>query len=209
MRSLLMALLFSLAASHASAQSLFILQGERAVEGSAGWSVGPFSHGLELQGGVSLDGRWDVGFALNRYTADLGGADDTVVTEWSPSVRFFFFKEQDDSTLVSLAANAQFAQTNYEADDEGWYALAGAQLYKQFALVEGFTLFPFLGFAVAAESTSFGGADAEGEVYLTRQFGVHAQVSLGTDAWLRVTAEEQSFRRETFRAARVAYVRRF
>ena len=191
------------------AQSLFILQGERAAEGSAGWSSGAFSNGVELHGAVSLDGRWEVGFGLNRYTADFGGTDDTTLTEWSPFVRYFLFKEDDDATPVSFAAHAALFQDNFDGDDEGWYAIGGGQLYKKLTLSDRLALYPFVGFSLAAESYSFGGADAERALYLTRQFGVHGQVTLGPDAWLRVTAEEHSFRRETFRAARVAYVRRF
>jgi hypothetical protein len=192
-----------------SAQSLFIAQDERAAEGSVGWSVGAFSNGIEIHGAVSLDGRWDVGFGVNRYVADFGGADDTTLTEWSPFVRYFLFKEGDDASPVSFAAHAAFFQDNYEGDDEGWYVLAGGQLFKKLAMSEGFDLYPYVGFSLAAESYSFGGADAERAVYLTRQFGVHGQIALGGNAWLRITAEEHSFRRETYRAARVAYVRRF
>jgi hypothetical protein len=193
----------------ASGQSLFIAAGERAAEGSVGWSVGPFSNGIEIQGAVSLDGRWDVGFGVNRYVADFGGADDTTLTEWSPFVRYFLFKESDDAAPVSFAAHAAFFQDNYEGDDEGWYVLAGGQLFKKLAMSDGFALYPYVGFSLAGESYSFGGADAERAVYLTRQFGVHGQMALGSNAWLRITAEEHSFRRETYRAARVAYVRRF
>jgi hypothetical protein len=192
-----------------SAQSLFILQGQRAVEGAIGWSVGPFSNGVETHGAISLDGRWDAGFGFNRYAADFGGDDDTTLTEWNLFGRYFFFKEDDDSTPVSLAAHAAFFKDNYEGNDEGWYALAGGQLFKRFALADGLALYPYLGFSLAGESYSFGGADAEYAVYITRQFGVHVQMSLGTGAWLRVTAEEHAFRRETYRAARIAYVRRF
>jgi hypothetical protein len=196
-------------APSASAQSLFILQGERAVEGSIGWSVGPFSNGVETHVAGSLDGRWDVGFAFNRYAADFGGDDDTTFTEWSPSVRYFLFKEDDDTAPVSLAAHAALFQDNYEGGDEGWYVLAGGQLFKKFGLSESVALFPYVGFSLAGESFSFGGADPERALYLTRQFGVHAQIALAPDAWLRVTAEEHAFRRETYRAARVAFVRRF
>jgi hypothetical protein len=193
----------------ASAQSLFIGRGERAVEGSVAWSVGPFSNGVETHGAVSLDGRWDVGFGVNWYVADFGGADDTTLIEWSPFVRYFLFKEQDDASPVSFAAHAAFFQDNYDGPDEGWYVLAGGQLFKKLAMSDGFALYPYVGFSLAAESISFGGADAERALYLTRQFGVHGQITLGADAWLRVSAEEHSFRRETYRAARVAYVRRF
>src|SRR5688500_20166974 len=109
MRSLLISVsMLVLFAGTASSQSLFILQGERAAEGSVGWSVGPFSNGIETHGAVSLDGRWDVGFGFNRYGVDFGGEDDSVFTEWTPFVRYFVFKEDDDATPVSLAAHAQY-----------------------------------------------------------------------------------------------------
>jgi hypothetical protein len=198
-----------LTASAASAQSLFIRQGERAAEGAVAWSVGPFSNGVETHGAVSFDGRWDAGFGFNRYRADFGGEDDTTLNEWTAFGRYFVFKEGDDSTPVSLAAHAAFFNDDYEGDDEGWYALLGGQLFKRFALGEGLSLFPYLGFSLAGEAISFGGADAELSMYITRQFGVHILRSVGTSAWLRVTAEEHAFRRETYRAVRVVYVRRF
>ena len=192
----------------ASSQSLFILQGQRAAEGSLGWSVGPFSQGVEIQGAASLDGRWDVGFGLNRYSVDLGGDDDSGLTEWTPFVRYFLFKEDDDSTPLSVAAHGQFLKDDFGGDEEGWYVLAGGQLYKKFTLVEGLAVYPYVGFYFAAESYTFGG-DPERALYITRQFGLHGQVALSEDAWLRVTAEEHSFRRETYRALRAAFIRRF
>jgi hypothetical protein len=198
-----------LLAAPASGQSLFIVQGERAVEGSVGWSVGPFSNGVETHGALSLDGRWDIGFGFNRYSADFGGDAASVFTEWSPFVRYFLFKEDDDATPVSFAAHAAFFQDNFDADDEAWYVLAGGQLYKKLTLTDTVALYPYAGFSLAGESYTFGGGEAERAVYLTRQFGVHGQLSLGTDTWLRLTAEEHSFRRETYRAVRVALVRRF
>lgn len=206
---LLVAGIHVLIAQGAQAQSLFILQGERAAEGSIGWSVGPFSNGVEIHGGASLDGRWDVGFGVNRYSVDLGGDDDTILTEWTPFVRYFLFKEADDSTPVTLAARAQFFSDDFGGSDEGWYVLAGGELFKKFTLTEGLALYPYVGFSLAGESYSFSGADPERALYITRQFGVHGQVTLKGGAWLRVTVEEHSFRRETYRAARVAYVRRF
>jgi hypothetical protein len=196
-------------ATSAASQSLFIAQGERAAEGSVGWSVGPFSNGVETQVAASLDGRWDVGFGFNRYSADFGGDDDTTITEWSPSVRYFLFKENDDAVPVSFAAHAALFQDNYDSEDEGWYVLAGGQLFKRFALTETLALYPYVGFSLAGESTSFGGAEAERALYLTRQFGVHGMLMLRPDTWLRVTAEEHAFRRETYRAVRLAVVRRF
>ena len=185
------------------------MQGERAVDGSVGWSVGPFSNGVETQVGGSLDGRWDVGFGFNRYSADFGGEDDTTFTEWSPSVRYFFFQENDAATPGSVAAHAALFQANSDAADAGWDVLAGGQLFKRFELAETIAMYPFVGFSLAGESSSFGGADAERALYLTRQFGVHAMFALGPDAWVRATVEEHAFRRETYRAARVGYVRRF
>jgi hypothetical protein len=205
----LAAALLTLVASSASAQSLFILQGERAVEGSLAWSVGPFSNGVETHGSVSIGGRWDVGFGFNQYQVDFGGADDTTLTEWTPFVRYFLFKEDDDVTPVSLAVQGQYFADNFDGDADGWYVLAGSQLFKRLTLSDGFSLYPYVGFSFAAESFSAGGADAERAVYLTRQFGVHAQLRTTDNGWVRVTVEEQSFRRETYRAARVAYVARF
>lgn len=197
------------AAHPASAQSLFILQGERAVEGAVAWSVGPFSNGVETHAAMSLDGRWDVGFGLNRYAADFGGDDDTTLTEWTAFGRYFLFKEDDDATPVSFAAHAALFLDDFEGDADGWYALAGGQLYKRLALGEGLSLYPFVGFSLAGESYSFGQGDPERSIYLTRQFGVLGLITLSGDAWLRISAEEHSFRRETYRAVRVAYVRRF
>jgi hypothetical protein len=209
MRTLLLTAVLTLTANLAGAQSLFILQGERAAEGSIAWSVGPFSNGLEVHGGGSLDGRWDVGFGYNRYDVDLGGADDSTLTEWTPFVRYFLFKEADDSTPVSLAVRAQFFKDDFGGDDDGWYLLGGGELYKKLTLTDDIALYPFVGFSLAAESYSFDDADPDRALYLTRQFGVHGQFAVGPQAWIRATVEEHSFRRETYRAVRFAYVRRF
>ena len=209
MRILLCLASFALVATPVSAQSLFVLQGERAAEGSIAWSVGPFSQGFELHGGASLDGRWDVGFGINRYNVDFGGADDTTLTEWTPFVRYFVFKEDDDVTPVSLAFHGQYFHDSFEGDDEGWYVLAGGQLYKKLSLSDSFAVYPYVGFAFAGESYTIGGGDPERAIYLTRQFGVHGQVRVTDNGWVRLTIEEQSFRRETYRAARAAYVVRF
>jgi hypothetical protein len=208
-RVLFSAALTLLMTNAAAAQSLFIRQGERAAEGSVGWSVGPFSNGLEMHAGASLDGRWDVGLGFNRYSVDFGGPDDTTFTEWAPFVRYFLFKEDDDATPVSLAAHGQFFRDDFDGDDKGWYILAGAQLYKQLTLTDGFALYPYVGFALAGESYTIGGAESERAIYLTRQFGIHGQIRVTDDSWVRATAEEHSFRRETYRALRAAYVVRF
>jgi hypothetical protein len=198
-----------LAANSARAQSLFILQGERAAEGSIAWSVGPFSNGVETHAAVSFDGRWDVGFGFNRYSADFGGPDDTTLTEWTPFVRYFLFKEDEDATPVSFALHGQFFGDNFEGGDDGWYVLAGGQLYKKLTLVDGFAFYPYVGFSLAGESYTIGGSEPERAIYLTRQFGVHGQLRMTENSWVRLTAEEQSFRRETYRAVRAAYVVRF
>ena len=98
--------------------------------------MGPFSQGIELQGAVSLDGRWDVGFGLNRYATDLGGAADAKFTEWTPSVRYFFFKEDDDGTPVSVAGHAQYFHDDYGGANKGWYVLAGADVFKRLTLTD-------------------------------------------------------------------------
>lgn len=195
--------------SIAYAQSLFVLQGERAAEGAVSWSSGAFSNGLELQGAVSLDGRWDVGLGFNRYSVDLGGDDNTIFTELTPSVRYWLFKEDDDATPVSLAAHAQLFLDDYEGDDTGWYTQVGAQLFKKLTVVsDGLAFYPFVGFSIVTESSTFGGR-TERATYLTRQFGVHTQIPVSDGGWVRLTVDEHAFRRESYRAARVAYVRRF
>ncbi len=192
----------------AAAQSLFITDGERAAEGSVAWSVGPSSNGVEVHGGASLDGRWDVGFGVNRYTFDVPGGDQTF-REWTPFVRYMLFKEVDDSVPVSLAVHGQYFRDDYEGEDEGWYALVGGTVIKRLALSDGFALYPFLGFSLGTESYTFANADAARATYVTRQLGVHGWLTLTDGVWLRLTVEEHAFRRETYRAARVAVVGRF
>jgi hypothetical protein len=204
----LVAAISALVSADAGAQSLFVAQGEWAAEGSAAWSVGPFSQGVELHGALSLGGRLDVGFGVNRYDADFGGGADTTFTEWTPFVRYFWFKEGDDGVPVSFAGHAQYFRDDYGGEDGGWYVLAGADVFKKLPLTDGFALYPYVGFSVAGESFQFGDATADTSVYLTRQFGVHAMVALGANGWMRFTVEEHSFRRETFRAARIAYVKK-
>lgn len=206
--SLVVALLAS-AATTVEAQSLFVLQGDRAVDAAVGWSVGPFSQGLEIDAGVSLDGRWDVGGGVHWYRADYGGTQDETVVEWAPFVRYLLVKEQDDGAPVTLAAVAQLTLSDAERGADGWYVLAGGQLYKKLEIADGLGFYPFVGFSLTAESFAVGDADPDRELSLTRQFGVHGVWALGGDMWLRLTAEEQSFRRETFRGVRVAVVRRF
>lgn len=192
----------------ASAQSLFIADGERAAEGSVAWSVGPSSDGLEVHGAASLNGRLDVGFGVNRYSFDVPDGDQTL-NEWTPFVRYLLFKEDDDGVPVSLAVHGQYFRDDYEGDDEGWYALFGGTIAKRLTLSDTFSLYPFLGFSLATESYTFADAEAERAAYLTRQLGVHGLLSLTDNLWLRVTGEEHAFRRETYRAVRVAVIGRF
>jgi hypothetical protein len=208
-RALMIAAVVALwGAANAAAQSLFIQDGERAVEGSVAWSVGPSSNGVELHGAASLDGRWDVGFGINRYTFDVPGGEQTF-NEWTPFVRYLLFKETDDAVPVSFALHGQYFRDDYEGDDEGWYALVGGSVVKRLELTDGFTLYPFVGFSLATESYTFADADPERATYLTRQLGVHGWVTLNDALRLRLTAEEHAFRRETYRAVRVAVVGRF
>ena len=207
-RSILIAAVVSITPAIASAQSLFIPRGDHGVEGSASWSVGPSSTGVETHAGVSLDGRIDLGIGFNRYNVDLGDTDSPF-TEWTPFVTYFVFKEQDDKTPVSLAVHGQAFFDNFEGDDSGWYVLAGSSLFKRLEMTSKFALYPYLGFSLAHESYTFGGGPAETATYLTRQLGVHALATLGKGAWLRFSLDEHSFRRETYRAARAAFVKRF
>lgn len=207
-KPLVLASLMVISASVASGQSLFVADGERAAEGSVAWSVGPSSNGVEVHGAASLNGRWDVGFGVNRFNVDVPGGDQRF-SEWTPFVRYFLFKEDDDSVPVSLSVSGQYFQDNYQGDDEGRYALFGATVAKRLTLSDGFSLYPYLGFALATESYTFGDADPARSTYLTRQLGVHGLVTLTDGLWLRVTAEEHAFRRETYRAVRVAVVGRF
>jgi hypothetical protein len=193
----------------AAAQSLVIRDGERAAELSTGWSVGPFSHGIESHGAVSLNGRWDLGVGFNWYSADLGGPANTRLTEWAPFVRYFLFKEDDAGAPVSVAGHVQYFRDDFQGAGDGWYAIAGAHLYKRLRLSERLALYPSVGFSVAGESFSLGGRNAERALYLTRQLGVHGLLGIGDQTWLRIVAEEQGFRRETYRALRVGLVRRF
>jgi len=67
---------------------------------------------------------------------------------------------------------------------------------------------PFAGFAFVAESYTFGGGDADRAQYLTRDFGLHFTTAMDRPWVLRLTVAEQSFRRETYRGARLAVIRR-
>ena len=202
-------LLFLTWAAPAAGQSLHLGQGDRAVEITAGWSVGPSSTGIELTAGASLDGRIDVGLMAARYTYTFDDGFESRFSEYAPYVRFFAIKEQNGAP-VSLSFNAQIFVDDYEAEgDSGKYVQIGTTAYKQLKLTDRFSIIPFAGFAFVAESYAFGGEDAERAQYLTRDFGLHFTTDSSRPWFARATLSEQSFRRETYRGARVAVIRRF
>lgn len=193
----------------AAAQSLYLNHGERAVEAGAGWSVGPSSNGLELTAGASLDGRIDVGLTYGRYTYTFDDGSTSTFGEYAPYVRFFAFKEQHGAP-VSISLNAQLFVDDYAAEgDSGKYIQIGTTVYKQLDLSDRFSLQPFVGFAFVAESYAFGGGAAERAQYLTRDVGLHFTTAIDRPWLVRVTLAEQSFRRETYRGARLSVIRRF
>ena len=111
---------------------------------------------------------------------------------------------------MSVAVSAQAFVDDYPVDgDSGKFVQIGTAVYKALKLSGNFEMQPYVGFAFVAESYAFGGEQAETARYLTRDIGLH--FTTATDrAWIwRATLLEQSFRRETYRAARIAAIRRF
>lgn len=198
-------------AQGAAAQSLYVEPGQRAVEATVGWSVGPSSDGFETTAAFGFDGRVDAGVAFNSYDLDFGDGTGLSFNEYAPFVRYFAVKEGRDDAPVSLALHGQYFSADYDDEDTGWYVMTGATIYKRLGLSKTFNLYPFIGFAFAGESYSYDGGPDERAVYLTRNLGMHAAVALGASGktLLRFTVEEQSFRRETYRAARIGIVQRF
>lgn len=194
-------LIFAFAAAPAAAQSLYLAPGERAVEVSGGWSVGPSVDGFESHVGVSLNGRWDVGLSFHVY-------ED--FNEYAPFARFFVLKETEGGPPVSLDVKAQLFLDDFpSAEDKGKFVQIGTTVYKSLKLTDGFALQPFVGFAFVGESYAFGGEDAETAQYLTRDIGLHFTTATDRPWIVRATLLEQSFRRETYRAVRAAFIRRF
>lgn len=189
-------------------QSLYLKKGERAVEASAGWSTGPFSRGLETFASVSLDGRVDIGLGISRYTYDFDDGSKSSFNEYAPFVRFFAFKQEEGGPPVSLAVSGQLFVDDYGTDDSGHYVQVGTAVYRQVKLSDRFALQPFVGFGFVAESYTFGGGPADRAQYLTRDLGVHFTTATDRPWFLRMTLVEQSFRRETYRGARLSVVRR-
>jgi hypothetical protein len=207
MRRVLLVLIVAItAAVPAGAQSLWIEKGERGAEAGVGWSVGPFSNGVETIFGMSLDGRTDVGIWISRYTVDLG-AFDSSFTEYAPYVKYFAIQEEDGAP-VGLSLDAQLFIGRFDPGDSGRYLQLGPTIYKSFRLNDRLSLYPFAGFKFVTESYTFGGGPTETAQYLTREFGLHFTTPINDRWFFRATADERSFRRETYRAARVAVVGR-
>lgn len=194
--------------SPAFAQSLHLQPGQSAVEGSAGWSVGPSSDGIETHIGAALGGRVDLGVGISRYTLTFDDGFESTYSEYAPYVRWFPVKEQAGAP-VSLSIGAQVFVADYESEeDSGKYVQAGTTLYKEFKLGDELSIVPYVGFAFVAESYAFGGSEAEKAQYLTRELGLHFTTRADRPWLVRLSLVEQSFRRETYRGARVALIRR-
>jgi hypothetical protein len=202
-----MLIVSALAVTPAAAQSLYLDKGEKAVEGSAGWSTGPSSTGAEFLGSVSLNGRIDVGVGIARYTYTFDDGSTSSFTEYAPLVRYFAVK-QTAGAPISLSINGQVFFDDYGTSDKGSYGKIGTTVYRDVKVTDGFSLQPFIGFSFVAESYTFGDGPADTAQYLTRDLGVHFTTSPRRPWILRLTLEEQAFRQETYRAARVAVVRR-
>jgi hypothetical protein len=201
-------LFVALSALPARGQSLFIEQGYRGGELGIGWSTGPSSDGVEGIFGVSVDGRTDVGLWINRYTVDLGGGNELSFKEYAPFVKFFAIEEENGAP-VSLSIDAQIFFADYEEEgDSGRYLQAGPTVYKRFRVNDRLSIYPFAGFKFVSESYEFGGGPAETDRYLTRDFGLHFTTPIDERWFVKATAEERSFRRETYRSVRIAVVGR-
>ena len=190
-----------------AAQSLYLDKGERAVEGYAGWSTGPSSTGAEFQGSVGLGGRVDLGLGIAHYTYTFDDGSTSSFTEYAPLVRYFAVKQQSGAP-VSLSINGQVFIDDYGTSDKGRYGKFGTTVYRDVKVTDGFSLQPYIGFSFVAESYTFGDAPAATAQYLTRDLGVHFTTGTSGPWILRLTLEEQAFRKETYRAARIGIIRR-
>lgn len=199
--------MLTLAAAPAAAQSLYLDKGETAIGGYAGWSTGPSSTGAEFLGSVSFNGSVDVGLGVARYTYTFDDGSTSSFTEYAPLVRYFAVK-QTAGAPVSLSINGQLFFDDYGTSDKGRYGKFGGTVYRDVKITEGFSLQPYLGFSFVAESYTFGDGPAETAQYLTRDLGVHFTTGTKRPWILRLTLEEQAFRQETYRAARLAVIRR-
>lgn len=201
-----MLILSTLTAVPASAQSLYLDKGEKAVEGYAGWSTGPASTGAEFLGSVGF-GRVDVGVGIAHYTYTFEDGSTSSFTEYAPLLRYFAVKQRSGAP-ISLSINGQLFVDDYGTSDKGSYGKLGTTVYRDVKVTDGFSLQPYIGFAFVAESYTFGDGPAATAQYLTRDLGVHFTTT-PTRPWvLKLTLEEQAFRQETYRAARIAVIRR-
>jgi len=207
MRVLSVVLILCLHALPAAAQSLYLDKGEKAVEGDAGWSTGPSSTGAEFLGSASLNGRIDVGLGIAHYTYTFSDGSTSSFTEYAPLVRYFAVKQQSGAP-ISLSLNGQLFFDEYGSSDKGSYGKFGGTVYRDVKVNDGFSLQPYVGFSFVAESYTFGGGPATRARYLTRDLGVHFTTSPKRPWIVRLTVEEQAFRQETYRAARVSLIRR-
>jgi hypothetical protein len=210
MRRLVLLCVLLAGASPAFGQSLFLKDGDRAAIGSVGWSVGPQSTGVETFVGASLNGRIDVGFGMSHYKYTYDDGSVSKFNEWAPFVRVFLVKEGDDNAPVSLAVHGQFFIDDYATSESGNYVQAGATLYKSLKLSDEISIHPFLGFSFVDESyTPAPDSPTDRQQYLERDLGVHVTTRTDRPWFLQLTLIEESFRKETYRGARLAYVRKF
>jgi hypothetical protein len=187
------------------AQSLYMNEDERAIEAGVAWSVGPSSNGVEFLASTNVTSRIDLGFMVARYTYTFEDDSESTFNEYAPFVRYFAIKERQDGAPVSLAFSAQIFLDDYSVEgDSGTYAQFGTALYKHFDLTTRYAVQPFVGFGFVAESYSFGGGPAERAQYLTRDIGLHFTTATDQPWFLKATLIEQSFRRETYRGARLS-----
>jgi hypothetical protein len=200
-------LVLCLAARPAAAQSLYLDKGETAVEGDAGWSTGPSSTGAEFLGSVGLHGKADVGLGIAHYTYTFSDGSTSSFTEYAPLVRYFAVKQQSGAP-ISLSLNGQAFFDDYGTSDKGKYVKLGGTVYRDVKVTDGFSLQPYIGFAFVAESYTFGDGPAETAQYLTRDLGVHFTTAPKHPWVIKLTLEEQAFRQETYRAARLSVIRR-
>jgi len=196
------------AAAPAPAQSLYLDRGERAVEGYAGWSTGPSSTGAEFLGSVGFDCRFDAGVGLARYKYTFSDGSTSTFKEYAPFVRYFVIKQGTASAPISLSVTAQMFVDDYGTSDTGHYVQLGTTIYRDVKVTDGFSIQPFGGFAFVAESYTFGGGPAATAQYLTRELGVHLSTAPKRPWVVRLSLSEQAFRQETYRAARVSFIRR-
>jgi hypothetical protein len=193
----------------AAGQSLHLPAGTSGLELSGGWAVGPSSNGIETHIGASLGGKVDVGVQVSHYELEFDDGFTSAFEDYAPFVRWFPVKQQSGAP-VSMAVSGQLFVDDYESDeDSGKYVQLGMTAYKAFTFSNAWSLTPFAGFGFVAESYAFGGGPSEEAQYLTRDFGLHVTSPEDRPWMVRFTLIEQSFRRETYRGARVGLIRRF